>query len=283
MNLYKNFEFPTRIQGLLQCLVDSSPQKIRAGSDSARNYLWCIPQKPDTNLADSLVGSLINETDSLYNRIWTNGSDPEYPETVAGGMQGGIDGVQNQWYYQLVYDKEHMKLPTATVTISTTNSTSMVVNFTTPGSYGFEVGHVLDNNSVSALGLSGTVYVTSVSSSSMSLSFISQTRVGSSSQATISSTTPYVLWDTARLSLYFDRNTIRNMRQYYCNKVFASDPTGMKLDRRCFGYLRIKTDKFIMLPMTKLSMRATIISSSPSLASSTPQLPDITIPSLTIG
>jgi hypothetical protein len=243
-------------QGL--CWKDSSPPMIRVGSDSGGNYLWCMPQKPDMTLVDDNIGTLITETDNLVNRIWTDGQDPAFPSPVTGGMPFGID-VPNLWYYQLVYDREKLAVPSAQVNISTTSSTAMTVNFTTPGSYGFAVGHVLDNTSTASLGLSGTVFVNSVSNSGMTLSFVSQTRSGSASQATIKSTTPKCLWNMPLLQRYFDRTTILAMQKYYCNKMTAHDPTGSKIDGQCLSVLFFKVKNYAIFPMTKLSSRATVI------------------------
>jgi hypothetical protein len=247
------------------CWEDSS--MIRVASDSGANYVWCMPRKPnDTVFVNTDIGELITETTYLWNRIWTNGSDPYYPETPEGNMPFGIDRG-NAWYYQLAYDRTKMKFPTTTTVAgtipgdSTTTSNTKIISVTSTTE--FMVGHVLDQNSSTAIGITGTATIIALTPSTMTLSYTNQKTTTVSTVKTIKSTTPSALWNTSLLERYFTRSTITTMRQYYCNQMFASDATGVNLDRRCFAFINIVTNygtkKFMMLPMTSLSARATII------------------------
>ena len=246
--------------------VGSPNTYIRLGSDSGANRLWCIPLKPDAaSFTDSNIGGLITEEPSLFNRIWTDGSDPGFPVAPTEGMQYGIDR-SNMWFYQLSYDRNKMKMPTGLVTSmpgDQANQLSTSKNITMSNFSDFSVGHVLDDTSSSALGISGSVTITAIGNGTMTISYIEQT-VSAKTNITIKSITPSALWNDMLLTKYFNYSTITDMRQYYCKKWFYANVTGASIDKRCFGYLRIRTDKYVMRPMTMLSQRATAISGTVS-------------------
>jgi hypothetical protein len=103
--------------------------QMRAGSNAIHNDAFCIDYKPPTGYADTNnIGELASEavqvldgqtpgTESyIVNRAWTDGSAPDtaqYPslEGRAGAAWGNRPGL---WYYQLVYDRDNMKLDSQT-------------------------------------------------------------------------------------------------------------------------------------------------------------------------
>jgi hypothetical protein len=72
---------------------------------------------------------------------------------------------------------------------------------------------------------------------------------------------PKKLWDTPYMSRYFNNSTITDMRRYYCQTAFAADMTGETVEKKCFGYINLRTTDYVMLPMTVLSSSATMITS----------------------
>ena len=80
-------------------------------------------QYADTNnigyLASEAVQVLDGQTGSesyITNRAWTNGSAPDTPQYPSEtGRQGAAWGNRPElWYYQLVYDRDNMKLDSQT-------------------------------------------------------------------------------------------------------------------------------------------------------------------------
>jgi hypothetical protein len=247
-------------QGL--CWEDSS--MIRVASDSGANYLWCMPRRPSSTLVNDDIGELITDTDDLWNSIWTDGADPYYPSTPEGNMPYGIDR-DNRWYYQLVYDRTKMKVPTTTTvagTIPGDATTSNTKTISVTSTTGFMVGHVLDQDSTTAIGITGTASITAKTSSTLTLSYTTQQTTTVSVVATVKSTTPSALWNTSLLKRYFTPSTITAMRRYYCNQMFEANAPGLTVDNRCAYYgitTKSGTKTFLMLPMTSLSARATLI------------------------
>jgi hypothetical protein len=179
-------------------------------------------------------------------------------------MPHGIDR-DNRWYYQLVYDRTKMKVPTTTTvagTIPGDATTSNTKTISVTSTTGFMVGHVLEQDSTTAIGITGTASITALTSSTLTLSYTTQQTTTVSAVATVKSTTPSALWDTSLLKRYFTPSTITAMRRYYCNQMFEANANGLMMDNRCayFGITtKSGTKTFLMLPMTSLSARATLI------------------------
>jgi hypothetical protein len=93
-----------------------SDNKIRAGSSGINNTIWCLPQFPPTSFADTVnIGSLApGVTTTLKNIAWTGYDDPyypHYPPDPSGNYTNWKGGdTVNNWYYQVVYDKNNMVL-----------------------------------------------------------------------------------------------------------------------------------------------------------------------------
>ena len=229
-----------------------NPPMIRAASDSGANKEWCIPAKPDaTAFTDANVGELITEETYLYNRMWTDGKDPWYPSTVIGNMPFGPDR-QNLWYYQLVYDREKMKVASTTTSSAFSAMTTSSRTYTVASAGDFTVGNIIDLDSSTALGITGIASVSALTATTLTLSFTSQS-IGAqnpTTPVTIKGTMPLVLWNDTVLKKYFDAPTISSMRQYYCTNAFYADLTGSSIDKKCFGYLDVITDKYNVRKMS---------------------------------
>jgi hypothetical protein len=229
-----------------------NPPMIRAASDSGANSEWCIPSKPDAAaFTDTTIGELITEETYLYNRMWTDGKDPYYPSTVIGNMPFGPDR-QNLWYYQLVYDREKMKVATTTTSSSFAGMTTGTRVYTVASASDFTVGNIIDLDSSQALGINGIASVSAKTATTLTLSFSSQS-IGAqnpTTPVTIKGTMPLILWNDTVLKKYFDAQTISNMRQYYCTNAFYADLTGASVDKKCFGYLDVVTDKYNVRKMS---------------------------------
>jgi hypothetical protein len=84
---------------------------IRAWDAPHANKVWCLPEVPPDEWADSRIGSL-NFAETQYSRYkaWTSGVDPNSPDVhnvvmSEGGNEQAGDSAK-YWYYQLVYDPE---------------------------------------------------------------------------------------------------------------------------------------------------------------------------------
>ena len=277
--------------GSMNFTIMDGDRMIRAAINTTYNSLWCIPVKPTaSNYIDSEIGTLAPEEAYMQNRAWTDGKDPEtpvYPEQaiindvditpptnisclaspdscrIRNSCQININTNNQKFFYQLVYDKGNMAVATTTLMKAVNgNMTTSTLTITVASTAGFTAGSILSSDSTSALGLAGTSNVLRVDSSTqLTLAFTEQPLTSVATGVTIKLSMPKQLWQTAYLSRYFSNSTITEMRRYYCQEAFAADMTGETVEKKCFGYISARTETYVMLPMTVLSSRATMITS----------------------
>jgi hypothetical protein len=61
-----------------------------------------------------------------------------------------------------------------------------------------------------------------------------------------------IIWDTASLLVYFTERTISDMRREYCIDRLAEISDTTPVPNQCWGYVSVKTSKYLFMPMTVL-------------------------------
>jgi hypothetical protein len=122
--------------------------KLRSGSNAIQNDTFCIDYKPPIQYADLNIGALASEGPKvldgqgvqdesfIVNRAWTDASAPDVPQYPSGSGRNGASwgNRPDQWYYQLVYDRDNMRMDRVTkmpVKLWDTDYLSIYFSYTT--------------------------------------------------------------------------------------------------------------------------------------------------------
>jgi hypothetical protein len=284
-------------QGSMTFDILDGDRMIRGAQKAANNMLWCIPAKPPASIyVDTNIGTLAPEVEFMQNRSWTDGTDYESPVYPERGLAGSITTIcttgtdceypsecgfwdnttNDKFYYQLVYDMDNMAVAETTLAaVITGGLTTTTINIQVASLADFYTNAILSTDTVTALGLTGTVKITDITSpGTLTLTFMEQSVSSVAMTQTITNfdgtttsgvavkiktSMPKKLWNTNYMRKYFYDSTIAEMRRYYCQETFSSDMTGATVEPRCFGYISARTTNYVMLPMTTLSANATRI------------------------
>jgi hypothetical protein len=144
-----------------------------------------------------------------------------------------------------------MARATTTTTLATASISASQQTITVADASNFSVGSILTSESATNLGISGSVRISAINNNQIKITYKQQTTTSVTSGKTITQTMPAKLWDLTYMRNYFYDQTISDMRRYYCEEDFAADMTGGSVDSRCFGYLSVRTNNYVLLPGVK--------------------------------